>query len=54
MFGPGRTCASLEPVHETLAVHPAVRNTACRMLAFWPPPNDVDEIAAKASAMLAE
>ncbi len=27
-------------------------STCCRMLAFWPPPNAVDEIAANVSAML--
>src|SRR5579862_1634761 len=50
MFGPGSTCASSSPsMKASLSIQPW-ETTCWRMLAFWPPPNAVDEIAANVSA----
>src|SRR5579862_233995 len=51
MFGPGRTCAISSPsIKRSWSIQPRL-STCCRTLAFWPPPNAVDEIAAKVSAI---
>src|SRR5665213_383991 len=52
MFGPGRTCDSSRPSMNTSASIQPRAMTCWRILAFWPPPNEVDEIAANASAIL--
>src|SRR5579872_4881140 len=52
MFGPGRTCEISSPsMKRSRSIQPCV-STACRTLAFCPPPNAVDEIVAKVSAIL--